>query len=141
MSALIKESSESDIFLISISKSKPDKTFHLLGDEECYYKGKLYDIRLTERFKDKTIYHCINDSKEENLISGLIAFIKSALSGDGSKAEKGSILIKDNFKTFLTEHLFFTLFPKDLIKPVEFYLSQYSFLLHYSLIKPPNYLV
>mgnify|MGYP006288676385 CR=1 FL=1 len=63
---------EDNIEKIIIDKNNPPASFKFIKDHEFMHKGSIYDIVRTEKQNQKTIYYCINDTKEKFLISKLL---------------------------------------------------------------------
>lgn len=49
--------------------------------EEFYLHNEMYDIVRTEQRNGKTIYHCINDKKEKQLLQKMTNLVKSSQHG------------------------------------------------------------
>jgi hypothetical protein len=70
MNARISKTSES-LICLKIKKGDQNPSFHRLDDREIEFNGRLYDIfREIDRGDERLIF-CIQDTKEEQLYSGL----------------------------------------------------------------------
>ncbi|MBM4175822.1 MAG: hypothetical protein FJ213_06570 [Ignavibacteria bacterium] len=56
--------------------------FIQIDEKEFKLNGKLYDIVKIQVFEDRIIYHCINDTKEEELEHQLVKFIFNNFNGN-----------------------------------------------------------
>ena len=64
--------SEENIEKIIIDNNNLPGSFKFIKEHEFMYKGSIYDIVRTDKQNQKTIYYCINDTKEKFLISKLL---------------------------------------------------------------------
>jgi hypothetical protein len=68
---------------LELEKLSANPDFRWMDKDEFMYKGKLYDLISIERTKTGVVFHCINDTKEEQLIANNIQ-LRDLLTGTNS---------------------------------------------------------
>jgi hypothetical protein len=65
-----------------IQNSEFSRYFHRIDKGEFRYKGKMYDIVKEVKTNESVIFYCINDKKEEQLLSQFSEQIKNSIGSD-----------------------------------------------------------
>jgi hypothetical protein len=71
MEKIIKKLPDTDVTILSITKSNSRKFRWVENNEEFKFEGKLYDLVRIRNEGDTTFFYCINDTQEEKLIANL----------------------------------------------------------------------
>lgn len=94
---------------ISNLNTEDSRYFHRIDKGEFRYKGKMYDIVKEVKTNDSVIFYCINDKKEEQLLSQFSDQIKNSLGSDSPIGKMMKKLINYSLNDlffFLTNHHF-----------------------------------
>jgi len=79
--------------ILKIKNPSHCKEFERIGRDEFRYRNNLYDIVSEFRSGDTTIFICINDKKEEQLLAGFHRFIEStAFQNNPAKARHAAAM-------------------------------------------------
>jgi hypothetical protein len=69
---------ERSCVVLKIKDPSRCRDFERIGKDEFRYRNSLYDIVSEYRSGDTTVFICINDKKEEQLLAGFHQFIENA---------------------------------------------------------------
>jgi len=73
----VSYSGSASFTVLQILNPSLDPDFKRIERKEFRYRGSLYDIIKEERSGDMTIFYCIHDKKEENLLAAMNAVNKN----------------------------------------------------------------
>jgi hypothetical protein len=107
MKAFIKKNPPLDKLerlVISDKEMNSREVFKFKDDKkEFVYNGKLYDIVKETKDGTNTIFYCINDKNEEQLLAGLCEHFKNNFDQNGPAKDKSRQLIKNIIKEALPD--------------------------------------
>ena len=64
------------IFILKLFHPERENQFLRLKDSELSYFGKLYDVIAERKSGDTTLFYCLHDKKEEDLIADYSLYLK-----------------------------------------------------------------
>lgn len=124
--------------LTKIKFAKNDKIEWLRIGKELRYQNQVFDVVKYKTINDEIVYWCVEDDKENELISLLDAFLKREIEDENSSSEDDAqILLEKIFsELFFSEHLYAVLNFYELKKTHFNYQPDFS-LIYLSIETPP----
>lgn len=76
-----------DLVLLKIIHPEKNKAFRQMGAREFSWRGRMFDVVVTRKSGDTTLFYCLHDKKEERLIAGYRDYQRVADSQGSSKKQ------------------------------------------------------
>ena len=98
---------DKNLFLIKLTNDEiksEKREFRKINESEFFFLGKLYDIVRVRKNADTNYFYCINDAKEEQLLSALGSHVERQIDQSSPVSKKTSNLLKHVVKIAICDY-------------------------------------